>query len=155
MFDEFVGVQDGALVGELAFVFLGPGFGVEEAGFEGLDVDGEFLSDGVVDGDFVAREDFGVGPEFVEIVRLAVGCGDDAEFFGSAAKWVADGWEDGFPDGFGIVVKGEFGEDEVGGIATDGAGLRGQSGDAGAVGETDFGFGLACDFNQLGRRRRV
>jgi hypothetical protein len=149
LFDEFVWVQDGALVGECAFVFLGPGFGVEEAILERGDVDGEFLRDGVVDGDFVAGKDFGVGPEFVEIVSLSVGCGDDAEFFGSAAERIADGGEDGFPDGLGVVVKRKFREDEICGVAANGAGLGGQSGDARAVGETDFGFGLAGDFGEV------
>ena len=53
--------------------------------------------------------------------------------------------ENGFPDSLGIVVKSKFGEDEVGGIAADGGGFGGERGDARAVGETDFGFGLAGD----------
>jgi hypothetical protein len=105
LFDEFVGKLDGALICEFAFVFLGPGFGIGESIAKCGDVDGKAVVFCVVNGDVMAFEDFGAGPEFVEKVPLSIGCADDAEFFGSAAEAVADGGEDGFPDGFGISWK--------------------------------------------------
>ena len=118
------------MVGEFTFVFLGPGFGIEEAFAQSGNIDGKFLFDGVVDGDFVAREDFGVCPEFVKIISLAVRRADDAQFFQSAAKWVGDGWVDRFPNGFGIIVKSEFRENEIRRVAADGARFRRKRGDA-------------------------
>jgi hypothetical protein len=54
--DEVVGEEDAGLIEEFAIVFLGEGFGIGEAALEERDVDGEAIADGVVDGDFLARE---------------------------------------------------------------------------------------------------
>jgi len=44
-----------------------------------------------------------------------------------------------------MIVKGEFGEDEVGVVAAEGFGFCGKGGYARAVGETDFGFADCSD----------
>ena len=71
---------------------------------------------------------------------MAVGGTDDAEFAGAGFEWVGEDGEDGAPDLFGMIVKSEFGEDEVGAIAANGFWFGGERGDAGAVGENGFRF---------------
>ena len=137
--DEVVGEEDGGLVEELAFVLLGEGFGVGEAALEAWDVDGEAGGDGVVNGDFLFEEGVVGGvPEGMEAVGVAVWSGDDAELFGAAAKGVGQDGKDGTPDLIGMIVKSEFGEDEVGAVAADSFGFGGKGGDARAIAEEDF-----------------
>ena len=78
-------------------------------------------------------------PELGAFVFESVGGADDAELFLAAAEGVGDAGVDGSPDGLGIVVKGEFGEDEVGGVAANGFGLGGEGDETGAVGPFDLG----------------
>lgn len=78
------------------------------------------------------------GPEFVEEVGVAVGGTDDAEFAGAGFEWVGEDGENGAPDLLGLIMKSEFGEDEVGAVAADGFGFGGERGDAAAIAENDF-----------------
>src|SRR5580765_6676990 len=75
----------------------------------------------------------------MEEIALAVGSGDDAQFFYATVQRVGDAGEDRLPDGFGIVMKGKFGEDNIGGITANGLGPGGERGDARTVWETEFG----------------
>ena len=70
-----------------------------------------------------------LGPELMKEISMAAGGADDAKLFGAAAKRIGDAGEDGFPNGVGIIMESEFSEDDIGGIAADGLGLRRQSGD--------------------------
>ena len=83
------------------------------------------------------RSSFG-GPEFVEEVGVSVWGADDAEFAGAGFEGIGEDGEDGAPDLVGMIVKGEFGEDEVGAVAADGFWFGGERGDAGAVREDYF-----------------
>ena len=72
------------------------------------------------------RRSLRVEPELGEFVVEAVWSGDDTEFFDAAPDWIGNGWVDGAPDGIGIFVEGEFGEDEIGAVAANGGGVGGE-----------------------------
>src|SRR5688572_13683905 len=118
--DQFVGEKNGGLVEELAFVFLGPGIGIENALLEDVEIQREILRECVVDGDLVFGEGGGFVPKFVKEITLAVGRADDAELFGAAAQVVGDGGKDRLPDFLRVIVKRELGEDDIGGITANG-----------------------------------
>ena len=84
-------------------------------------------------------------PELGEFVGEAVGGGDDTEFFDAATEWIGDGGIDRAPDGVGIFVKGEFGEDEVGAVTANGGRIGGKGDEARTVGPFDFGRSGARD----------
>ncbi len=116
--NEIVIEEDGTGVREFAFVFLGPGFGIIEAGAEVTDINGQSLGDGIVNGDAMAGV-FGTGPEVVEFIGESVGSADDAEFFCAAPERIGNAGVDRTPDFGGAIVEREFRENEIRGIATD------------------------------------
>ncbi len=146
LIDQFVREQNGALIEELAFEFLGPRFQVENTLPERADIDIEAGGFRFVNRERMLVEDGGSGgPQFVEEVSLAVGRADNAEFFQTATQRVAHARKDRFPDGFGVVVERELGEDDIGGIAANGSWFGGQGGDARVVLEENFRGALAAD----------
>ena len=141
-FDQFVRKEDGAAIEKFAFVLLRPGLGIEHALAQRGEIDRQALRRRFVNGHAMFAEAGAILPQAMEEIPLAVRRGDDAQFFQAAAHRIGDAREDRAPDRRGILVKREFGEDDIRRIAADGLRFGRERGDTGAVRETDFGGAL-------------
>ena len=106
-----------------------------------------------------SRDDRATGrvkPEVGEFVGETVGGRDDPELFRAAAERIGDGGIDGSPDGIGVFVEGEFGEDKVRAVTADGVGIGGQGEKARTVGPANLGTGgVGFGQRQVGRSFEV
>ena len=129
--DEVIRQPGAGLVQPLQLVFLRPGIGIVQGGPQGLHVTRQAIGHGLIDVHHMlgpARCPGG-GHEVVELVALAVGRGDHAQF----QAVTGDHGKEGRPDLAAVGMEGELIQKDIGAEASGRVGVGRQRGHTGAV----------------------